>query len=183
MSFVRRLFASLLSFLTFSAAQAEPREMVSWVVLSNTPLELAAEQLRETLEELYPGNFLRGEQSNFVVDGRPPGAQFLIQSNVPGSTGTFILLNVSGPYTRFSSFARRIADAQMRAEAMSQKAWLSVDSISNRGVREDAYRFIGQVLARLAPADAAFLVHPSRLTTVRFDEGVRKQLANGGIVP
>ena len=183
MNLVRRLLALLASVLALSPAQAQQKEMVSWVVLSNTPLELAAEQLRGTLEQLYPGKFLTGDQSNFVIEGPVEGAQFLIQSNVPGAAGLFMLQNVSGPYKDFSNFARRIADAQMRTEALSQQAWLSVDSIRISKSREDAYRFIGRVLARLAPPDAAFLVHPSRLTTIRFDDGVRRRLASGELIP
>ena len=38
---------------------------------------------------------------------------------------------------------------------------------------------IVRVLARLAPADAAVLVHPSRLVAMRFTEDVRQQLAAG----
>jgi hypothetical protein len=183
MKFVRRFLASLLSVLAPLPAQAEQREMVSWVVLSNTPLKLAEEELRATLAEIFPGAFQPGEQTNFVIDGPTPGTQFLIQSNIPDSAGMFMLMNIPGSYTRFSGFARRIADAAMRAEAMSQKAWISVDSINSHGNRENGYRFIGRVLARLAPADAAFLVHPSRLTTVRFDDGVRRRLASGEQIP
>ena len=126
MNVVRRLLASLASVLTLSPAQAQ-KEMVSWVVLSNTPLELAAESLRATLEQLYPGNFQPGEQANFVLDGPVPGAQFLVQSNVSDATGLFMIQNVPGPYTDFANFAARIADAKMRAEALAQQAWLSVD--------------------------------------------------------
>ena len=175
MNVVRRMLASLASVLMLSPAQAQ-KEMVSWVVLSNTPLELAAESLRATLEQLYPGNFQPGEQANFVLDGPVPGAQFLVQSNVSDATGLFMIQNVPGPYTDFANFAARIADAKMRAEALAQQAWLSVDNIRIYKSREDAYRFIGRVLARLAPPDAAFLVHPSRLTTIRFDDNIRRRL-------
>jgi hypothetical protein len=183
MNFVRRLVASLASALTLSPAQAQQTEMVSWVVLSNSPLELTAESLRGTLEQLYPGKFRQGEQTNFVIDGAVPGAQFLIQSNVPGAAGLFMLQNVAGPYNEFSDFARGIADAQMRAEAWSQQAWLAVDNIKIYKSREDAYRFIGRVLAELAPPDAAFLVHPSLPITIRFDEDVRRRLASGEQIP
>jgi hypothetical protein len=183
MTFLRRLLASLAFVLALSPAQAQQREMVSWVVLSNTPLELVADGLRATLEQLYPGNFPPGGQTSFVIDGPVPGAQFLIQSNVPGAAGLFMLQNIAGPYADFSDFARRIADAQVRADALSQRAWLSVDNVRAYRSRQDAYRFVGRLLARLAPPDAAFLVHPSRLTTIRFDDGVRRRLADGKLIP
>jgi hypothetical protein len=44
---------------------------------------------------------------------------------------------------------------------------------------EDAYRFIGKAIARLAPADAMLLVHPETLHHRVFDEEVRRQLASG----
>jgi hypothetical protein len=184
MNCVRRFLALAASVLTMSSgAQAQQREMVGWVVLSNTPLELTAESLRGTLEQLHPGKFVPGDRSNFVIEGPVAGTQFLVQSNVPGAAGLFMVQNISTPYKDVSGFADRIADPQMRAEALSQQAWLSVDNIRFYERREDAYRFIGRVLAALAPADAAFLVHPSRLTTIRFDDGVRRRLASGAPIP
>ena len=51
--------------------------MVSWVVLSNSYAELTLVSLRQSLDELYPGQFLPPrEQGNFVVDGNVPGAEF-----------------------------------------------------------------------------------------------------------
>jgi hypothetical protein len=66
---------------------------------------------------------------------------------------------------------------QRKAEA--QNCWLSVDLIHNNTTEEDAYRFIAQVLAKLAPADAAFPVHPAKLITIEFDDALRRNLAKG----
>jgi hypothetical protein len=106
------------------------------------------------------------------------GAQFLINSAIPGATSMFMLHSVPGPYTEFSPFADHIRDAALRHIAVAQQAWLGLDRVHG-DKDEEAYRFIGKVLAELAPADAAVLVHPERLVTFRFDAEVRRQLANG----
>src|SRR5713226_2044823 len=99
-------------------------EMVSWVVLSNSYVELTADALRANLDQLYPGQFLPPrEQGNFVVDGNVPGAEFLIQSSVPGAAGLFLLYSVPGPYTAFSDFADHIEDASLRELAQAQECW------------------------------------------------------------
>jgi len=54
--------------------------------------------------------------------------------------------------------------------------------IHRNTTNEDAYRFIEQVLAKLAPADAAFLVHPSKLLTIRFDDEIRRRMATGAAI-
>ena len=82
------------------------------------------------------------------------------------------------PYGEFSNFAHSIADPSMRREAAAQRCWLSVDLIHKVGNHEKAYRFIEQVLAKFAPADAAFLVHPSKLIRIRFDHDLRVRLAS-----
>jgi hypothetical protein len=62
--------------------------------------------------------------------------------------------------------------------AVAQQAWLGLDRVHGDN-DDEAYRFIGKVLAELAPADTAALVHPERLTTLGFDAEVRRQLASG----
>ena len=154
------------------------RDMISWVVLANTYVELRLDSLRQKLDELYPGQFLPPRlQGNFTVPGPAPG-QFLIQCHVPGVAGAFMLNSVRGLYTEVSDFAEAIADRSLRLEAESQCCWLSIDLVHMHTTEEEAYRFIGQVLAKLAPADAAFLVHPVLRTTIAFDADVRRRLAN-----
>jgi len=151
--------------------------MVSGVVLANTYLDLTLELVRAKLDEVFPGEFLPPrDQGNFVIDGTAPG-QFFISAHMLGAAGMFFLNNVPGPYREFSSFTRSIADPSMRREAAAQRCWLSVDLINKRSNHEKAYRFIEQVLAKFAPADAAFLVHPSKLITIRFDDDLRVRLA------
>jgi hypothetical protein len=82
-------------------------------------------------------------------------------------------------YTEFSDFQKKITDPSLRRQAEAQKCWLSVDMAHKNTTSEDAYRFIEQVLAKLAPADAAFLVHPSKLVTIPFDDDVRHRMASG----
>lgn len=156
--------------------------MVSWVVLSNSYPEMDADKLRAKLDEAFPGEFLppRKDAGSFVIDGPVERAQFLIQSRVRGAEGTFMLNNVPGPYTEFSDFDRFITDRAMRRRAAAQRSWLSIDLIGKHTTDENAYRFIGRVLAKLAPHDAAFLVHPARRIVIFFDEDVRRKLADGG---
>ncbi len=157
------------------------REMISLVVLSNSYVELTLDALRERLEQVYPGRFLPPrEKGTFIVDGNVPGVEFLIQSDIPGAAGMFLLYSVPGPYTEFSDFAEHIPDASLRQLARAQACWLSVDLVHQYTTEEEAYRFIGSVLAHLAPRDAAVLVHPSRLMTIAFDDRVRQELASGG---
>jgi hypothetical protein len=154
-------------------------DMIGWVVLANTYVELTTDSLRTALDALYPGEFRPGGERNFVIDGGVPDSQFMIQSNVSGAAGMFLLHTVPGPYTEFSDFAESITDRSLRALAMSQQAWLAVDSIHVHTTQADAYRLIGAVLAKLAPPDAAVLVHPAKPIAMRFDDEVRRRLASG----
>jgi hypothetical protein len=165
-----------------SSLHFRDREMISLVVLSNSYVELTLETLRASLDQIYPGYFLPPrEKGTFVIDGNEPGLEFLIQSDISGAAGMFLLYSVPGPYTAFSDFAGHIADAPLRRLAEAQTCWPSVDLLGREGSDEDeAYRFIASVLAQLAPRDAAALVHPSRLTTIAFDDRLRRELASGG---
>jgi hypothetical protein len=161
-----------------SASRAE-REMISWVVLSNTYVALDVGLLRAKLDEIYPGQFLPPrDKGNFVVNG-PGFGQLFVNANMPGAAGMFLVISVPGPYTEFSDFQKKITDPSLRRQAEAQKCWLSVDMAHKNTTSEDAYRFIEQVLAKLAPADAAFLVHPSKLVTIPFDDDVRRRMASG----
>jgi hypothetical protein len=154
------------------------REMISWVVLSKSYVDLKVDSLREKLNEVYPGQFLPPRDKNFVIDGFTPG-QFLIKSNITGAAGMFMLISVPASYTQFSDFAEVIADPALLSSVKAQCCWLSVDLIHRFTTDEDAYRFIEQVLAKLAPPDAAFLVHPEKRITIPFDHDIRRRLANG----
>src|SRR5918994_2077468 len=71
-------------------AQQTSREMVSWVVLFDSDVEFTEDSLRAELDRLWPGQFLpERDNGSFVVEGAVPGAQFMIQSRVPGASGTF----------------------------------------------------------------------------------------------
>lgn len=167
-----------------SSLHARDREMIGLVVLSNSYVELTLDELRGRLDQIYPGYFVPPrEKGTFVIDGNEPGMEFLIQSDIPGAAGTFLLYSVPGPYTVFANFAEHIADATLRRRAEAQTCWLSVHLPGREGTeeeRQEAYRFIASVLAQLAPRDAAAVVHPSRLTTIAFDDKLRRELASGG---
>jgi hypothetical protein len=173
MDFLKRLFG-------FATAppEAEP-DMIGWVVLSNTYVEMTVDSVRATLDALHPGQFLPPGDRNFVIEGSVPDSQFLIQSNVAGAAGMFLLHTVPGPYTEFSDFADSITDPSLRALAVSQQTWLAIDNMHVHTTEADAYRLIGAALAKLAPPDAAVLVHPSKPIVMRFDGDVRSRLASG----
>lgn len=157
--------------------------MLSLVALSNSHLELTLDSLRAHLDRIYPGHFLPPrEHGTFVVVGEASGVQFLIQSNIEGAKGLFMLHSVAGPYTEFSDFHRRIAEPSLRERATAQNCWLSVDLLRPYGTDDEAYSFIARVLAHLAPTDTAALVDPEPLTTIAFNDDVRLQLAKGNRV-
>jgi len=152
--------------------------MISWVVLSNSYVDLDVALLRKKLDEVYPGKFLPPGERGFVIDGPTPG-QFLIKSTIPGASGMFLLISVPGPYTEFSDFAEFIKDGDLLRKVKAQHCWLSVDLIGPIASEEGAWRFIEQVLAKLAPPDTAFLVHPQKHFTIPFDDDLRQRLATG----
>src|ERR1700720_1281006 len=154
------------------------REMISWVVLSKSYVDLKVDSLREKLDEVYPGQFLPPRDKNFVIDGPTPG-QFFIKSNIDGAAGMFMVISVPSSYTEFSDFADVIADPALLRNIKAQCCWLSVDLVHRLTTDADGYRFIEQVLAKLAPQDAAFLVHPEKRITTPFDNDIRRRLANG----
>ncbi|HEX3939064.1 MAG TPA: hypothetical protein VHX43_16285 [Xanthobacteraceae bacterium] len=169
-----------------SLSQASPaaakHKMVSWVVLTGGYVDLSLDEVRQKLDEVYPGQFLPPRQKgNFVIAG-PARGQFMIFSIIPGAAGIFLLNNIPGPYTDFSDFAGAISDPSIRSGVAKQCCWLSVDLIHRTTTDEEAYRFIEQVLARVAPADAAFLVDPDKGATIAFGDKVRSRFAKGELV-
>jgi len=160
----------------------EPRETVARVLLTNTFVDLTIDSLRQKLEELYPGQFVPPHiKGSFVVKGRTPG-QFVIQSNVAGASGVFLLNSASRPYRDFSTFTEAIADGPLRRKVEAQCCWLSIDLAFDIANQAAAYRFIEQVLAKLAPSDAAFVVDPQKHITVVFDDELRRRFAGGEII-
>jgi len=154
-------------------------DMVSLVVLSQSSPELTLDSVRTTLDAVFPGQFLPPrEEGNFVIDGAVPGATYMIQCTVPDASGMFMLHNVPGPYREFSDFANHL-EGPVREVALQQECWMSIDVIGKYGTDEDAYRFIGRVLALLAPPDSAVLLHPSKMVATAFSDTVRRQLAAG----
>jgi len=153
--------------------------MVSGVVLSMTWVELNLDAVRARLDKVFPGEFLppRGE-GTFVVDGPLAPDQYFINSAIAGASGTFFLNSVWDRYAEVSDFADHITDEKLRARALAQEAWLSVDLINKNADPAAASRFIGKALAELAPPDTAVLV-VSYDRTLYFDDSVRRRLANG----
>jgi len=153
--------------------------MISWIVLFNTFADFTEDSLRTELDQLWPGQFLpQRDDGSFVVEGVVPG-QFMIKSCVPGASGVFLFDNVPGPYSDFSDLIDHIPDASLRDIARAQGCWMAVDLTAGPGEAE-GYKFIGSALARLAPPDAAVLLHPSLGTAMRFTAEVRRALAEDG---
>jgi hypothetical protein len=177
MEFLSRLFGR--------TAQAGPpdggHDMVSIVALMPSWELIPVDVVREELDALFPGEYLPPrEAGNFVVEGPAEHSSYLVNCTVAHHQGTFLIYNVPGPYGEFSDFLRHIEDAELRAVAAAQPCWMSVDLIDKRSSREDAFRFIGAVLAKLAPPDCTLLVHPSRYMVIPFTSDVRAVLASGG---
>ena len=152
--------------------------MVSWVVLSDSYVELKVDMLREKLDAVYPGHFLPPQDGSFVIDGPGPG-QFFVKSIIPGAAGMFLIISVPGPYTEFPICRGDRGSVGSPQGCGAICCWLSVDLIHKITSDDEAYRFIEQVLAKLAPADAAFLVHPEMRVTLGFDDDIRRRLASG----
>jgi hypothetical protein len=133
------------------------------------------------LNQLYPGEFLPARQNNFVIDGAVPGATFFIQCSVPGARGTLMMHSVRGPYAHVSDFARHIADPKLRERAERQACWMSVDLRGRHSTAgaDEPYRLIGSLLAKLAPADAAFAVDLATSAILEFSGELRGRLARG----
>jgi hypothetical protein len=162
-----------------SDAAEKSHEMISLVVLYRDYVELTVELLLEILDEVFPGAFLPPGEINRVGELNAD-ATFMVQSAVQGATGLFMLHNIPASYTEFSDFAQYIADPALLELVQATRAWLSVDLIvPGENERDDAYRFISRVIARLAPGDAAFLVHPASNSVIAFDEDIRRGLAEG----
>jgi hypothetical protein len=153
--------------------------MIAWVALSMSAPQFTVDGLRVRLDRAFRGEFLPPrEQGSFVVEGPIGGAQFIIKSAIAGAAGMFMLNSVSGPYTDVSGFGAHISDPDLRRLALAQEAWLSVDLIGG-GAPSNAYRFIGKAIAQLAPADTAVLVDPESNKIWRFDDALRRRLAQG----
>ena len=179
MNFLSRLFGKK------SASPAVPRhgggDMVSLVALLPSWQELAVEEVRQALDALFPGAFLPPrEEGNFVIEGPVPGASYLVQCTVPQYSGMFLIHNVPGPYSEFSDYLAHLVDPELRELGSKQPCWMSVDMMHRHTTDEDAYRFVSAALAKLAPPDAALLLHPSRYLAVLFAPEVRRTLASGG---
>lgn len=154
--------------------------MISLVALAPTWRERSVDEIRKDLDETFPGQFLppRNEGS-FVIEGPIEGASYLVQCTVPNYSGMYLIQNVPSQYSAVSDYLDHIKDPEVRKLADSQACWLSVDLMHQHTTKEDAYRFIGLVLGKLAPEDAALLVHPSRFHVARFSAQLRAALAAG----
>jgi hypothetical protein len=155
--------------------------MVSLVALLPSWQERTVEEIRQSLDLLFPGVFLPPrEEGNFVVEGPVPGASYLVQFTFPYHCGMFLIHNVPGPYSEFSDYLAHLKDPELRQLEVEPPCWISVDLMHRHTTDEDGYRFVSTVLAALAPPDTALLLHPSRYFAAPFSAEVRRTLASGG---
>lgn len=181
MNFFSRLFAKSPAPAEESAPGEVPEnEMVSLVVLTPGWDELSADAVRDLLNEIFPGSYLPPrEEGNFVVEGPVSGASVMVQCVEEGYSGLFMVQSVPGPYTEFSSYLEHVEDSDLKHSLQEQPCWMSVDMLHCQTTEDDAYRFIGAVLAKLAPEDTSYLVDPRRMLVVPFSGEVRRRLAAG----
>jgi hypothetical protein len=156
-------------------------DMVSLVALLPSWQERSIDEVRESLDALFPGCFLPPrEEGNFVIEGPVLGASYMVQCTIPEHSGMFLIHNVPGPYSEFSDCLVHLPDSELKELAAKQPCWMSVDMMHRHTSDEDAYRFVSAALAKLAPPDAAVLLHPSRYMALPFSSEVRRTLASGG---
>ena len=154
--------------------------MLSLVALCPTWSRLEVGEVRDALDSLFPGSFLPPrEEGNFVVEGPAPGSSVLVQCSAPGHSGTFHVYHVAGPYGDFSEFLLHIEDPNVRKLAEAQPCWFSVDVLHRHASDDEALRFICVALAKLAPSDATFVVHPTLYLVNALSPESRQVLASG----
>jgi hypothetical protein len=159
----------------------EPEGLIR-VVLADSPIRFDLDALRQKLEELYPGQFVPPRaKGSFVVAGRVRG-QYIIQSNVGGAAGIFILNSGTEPFAGLSDFTKTIPDGPTRRSVEAQCCWLAISLMYKARPDAEAFRFVEQALAKLAPPDANFLVDPTKRITVPFDEAMRRSFARGEMI-
>jgi hypothetical protein len=149
--------------------------MVSLVVLVSQPVHLDVPTVQRLLDEVFPGRFVPKTDSSFVIEGTGP-EQLFVKSVIPQNAGVFFVNVVPRPYTAVSGFLTKVTEPTLRSRVQGHTAWLSVDRVGAIGSVDDAYRFIGKALARLAPHDALAVVHPSSERTVPFEGSTLAQL-------
>jgi hypothetical protein len=171
----------------FGKKSSSPRHaghnMISLVALASTWRKRSVDEIRQDLDETFPGEFLPPRsEGNFVIEGPAEGASYCVQCTIPNYTGLFLIHNVPRQYSAFSDYLQHIKNPEMRRLADSQACWLSVDLIHRHTTEteEDAYRFIRRVLGKLAPEDTTLLIHPSQYHVARFTPKLRAILAAGG---
>jgi hypothetical protein len=176
MGFLSRLFGK-----KSSSPRHGGHDMISLVALASSWRERSIDEIRQDLDAAFPGEFLPPRsEGNFVIEGPVEGASYLVQCTIRNYTGMFLIHNVPSPYSAFSDYLQHIKDPETRRLADSQACWLSVDLMHQHTTEEDAYRFIGLVLGKLAPEDTRLLIHPSRYHVASFTPKLRAILAAGG---
>jgi hypothetical protein len=155
--------------------------MVSLVVLLRQALRLDRTALQEKLDAVFPGQFVPHNENSFVVDG-PDQTQLMAKSLVASHSGLFFVICRPGAYGDVSSYASHGRDPRLQDLLRQHNAWLSVDLVAPIGGTEDAYRFIGKALAKLAPDDAVALVHPQTNAMVPFYSETRAKLRSEAVL-
>jgi hypothetical protein len=174
------LFSRLFGGKRSAPAEASP-VMVSLVALLRQAVRLDRAALEQKLDAVFPGQFVPQNENSFVVDGPDP-TQFMAKSLVASHSGLFFVICRPEAYVDVSSFALNDRDPRLQDLLRQHNAWLSVDQVAPIGGTEDAYRFIGRALAKLAPDDSVALVHPQTNAMVPFDSETRAKLRSEAVL-
>lgn len=169
----------------FGGKRSVPAEksgvMVSLVILLRRPVQWERAAIQEQLDAVFPGQFLPQNENSFVIDGPDP-TQFMVKSLVASHSGLFFIICRPEAYVNVSNFAPNDRDPRLQELLGQHHAWHSVDLIAPISGTEDAYRFIGKTLAKLAPEDSVALIHPQTKALVRFDAETRVRLRSDAVL-
>jgi len=158
------------------AAEARDEEpLVSLVLLLRQPRYLDEGLLCQMVRAAWDirlsdaedgGNFVVGESPSFIVmaEGR-----------------TFLVNNSDAPYfTDGPLAASQVKDLRLRKAVNGHRAWMSVDLMCNdEAPVEEAYRWIGKLIAELAADDCLAILSPQTGWLHVYNRELRRTLCGG----
>jgi hypothetical protein len=97
----------------FGKKTSSPRHaghnMISLVALASTWRKRSVDEIRQDLDETFPGEFLPPRsEGNFVIEGPAEGASYCVQCTIPNYTGMFLIHKVPRQYSAFSDYLQHI---------------------------------------------------------------------------
>ena len=159
-------------------------DMISIVLLLLNPLPMDVSRLEVSIARAAPASFVKSEQ-NFVnsTDKREKFEVFFAKSN----DGIFLVHNHAHPYCdELEKVAGSISDRALGEKVRKHRAWISVDLMDRDKMmfrtEADAWRFIGKVLAELAPEDAVAIYVPAKGVLMAFDNSSKTKLRDSNVL-